>query len=105
MTAPVELFLDVADPRLAHAMTERGAYTFEREGAFYVLRKRFERAGYQLELFREGNTIKGSCACPDFQFRGTESGNPCKHLWIAAEFLGLVAFPAVAPTDPSPRKA
>ena len=93
MAAPVEIFLDVADPRLAHAMAERPSYTFEREGAFYVLRKRFERAGYQLELFREGSTVRGSCSCPDFQFRGAERGNPCKHLWIAAEFLGFVSFP------------
>ena len=59
----------------------------ERITGFYLVRHK------QLELFRDGSTVRGSCSCPDFQFRGAERGNPCKHLWIAAEFLGFVSFP------------
>lgn len=92
----IPLHMDVEDSRFGHALAEHLEFLLEMDGESYRLWRLGEAgSGYRLSIRRRaGEKIWGRCACPDWQYRASKEGLPCKHLWIAAESLGFVRFPA-----------
>ncbi len=93
------LHMDVDDPRFAHAVAENIYYRVEMDGpSFRVWRPDEEGSGHRVSIKQKPNrSVFGRCSCPDFRWRTSKRGFPCKHLWIAAGFLGFVTLPEPEP--------
>ena len=89
---PSEVVLDVTDMRFHKVVSTSSEYSVEKvSDGRYIVRK---GPNVYFVGFEKADVIRGSCNCPDWKYHSRKMKVPCKHIWLVAEFEGLVTFPS-----------